>query len=214
MGKPIRVALCDDHTMVRSGLHRILAEEADIEVVGEAGTAEEAVELAGRGQPDVLVMDLGLPDASGIAATAAVRQASPDTRVLVLTAHNDVAYVRRAFAAGASGYLLKEAADIELVQAVRTVASGRQYVHPTLGAAALQTGAGAERPAGPGGPAIGTRTGGAPGNRQRPHQRRDRRRASRLGAHHRDPPGPHPAKARHLYPRRTRRTCTQRASAR
>ena len=96
-------------------------------------------------------MDLGLPGASGIAATAGVRQASPDTRVLVLTADNDVVYLRRAFAAGAAGYLLKEAADIELVQAVRTVASGRQYVHPTLGAAALHAGAGTDRPAGPGG---------------------------------------------------------------
>ena len=151
MGKPIRVALCDDHTMVRSGLHLILAEEADIEVVGEAGTAKEAVELAGRARPDVLVMDLGLPGASGLAATGQVRQASPDTRVLVLTAHNDVVYLRRAFAVGASGYLLKEAADIDLVQAVRTVASGRQYVHPILGATALHMGAGSEFTAGPGG---------------------------------------------------------------
>ena len=151
MGKPIRVALCDDHAMVRSGLHRILAEEPGIEVAGEVGTAEEAVELATRARPDVLVMDLGLPGASGIAATGGVRQASPDTRVLVLTAHSDLVYLRRAFAAGASGYLLKEAADIELIQAVRTVASGRQYVHPTLGAAALHAGAGTDRPAGPGG---------------------------------------------------------------
>jgi two-component system response regulator NreC len=151
LGKPIRVALCDDHAMVRSGLRRILAEEPDIEVAGEAGTAEQAVELARRTRPDVLVMDLGLPGASGIAATGRVRQASPDTAVLVLTAHNDVVYLRRAFAAGATGYLLKEAADIELVQAVRTVASGRQYVDPTLGAAALHVGAGPDRPAGPGG---------------------------------------------------------------
>lgn len=151
MGKPIRVALCDDHPMVRSGLRRILAEEAGIEVVGEAGTAAEAAELARRARPDVLVMDLGLPGASGIAATTQVRQASPATLVLVLTAHNDVVYLRRAFAAGAAGYLLKEAADIDLVQAVRTVASGRQYVHPTLGAAALHTGTGPDRPAGPGG---------------------------------------------------------------
>jgi two-component system, NarL family, response regulator NreC len=151
LGKPIRVVLCDDHTMVRSGLHLILAEETGIEVIGEAGTAEEAVELAGRARPDVLVMDLGLPGASGITATGQIRYASPDTRVLVLTAHNDVAYLHRAFAVGASGYLLKEAADIELVQAVRAVASGRQYVHPTLGAAALHTAAGADRPAGPGG---------------------------------------------------------------
>jgi two-component system response regulator NreC len=151
LGKPVRVALCDDHTMVRSGLHRILAEEPGIEVIGEAATAGEAVELAARARPDVLVMDLGLPGASGITATGGVLQASPDTRVLVLTAHNDVVYLRRAFAAGAVGYLLKEAADVDLVQAVRTVASGRQYVHPTLGAAALQAGADSGRPAGPGG---------------------------------------------------------------
>lgn len=150
MAEPIRVALCDDHTMVRSGLHRILAEEAGIVVVGEAGTADEAVQLARRTRPDVIVMDLGLPGPSGIAATGWVRRASPNTLVLVLTAHNDVAYLRRVFAAGASGYLLKEAADIELVQAVRTVASGRQYIYPTLGAAALHIGAGSERPTGPG----------------------------------------------------------------
>jgi DNA-binding NarL/FixJ family response regulator len=137
--------------MVRNGLRRILAEEPGIEVVGEASTAGEAVELAGRARPDVLVMDLGLPGASGLAATGQVRQASPGTLVLVLTAHSDVVYLGRAFAAGASGYLLKEAADIDLVQAVRTVAAGRHYVHPTLGAAALHMGAGADRPAGPGG---------------------------------------------------------------
>jgi two-component system response regulator NreC len=137
--------------MVRSGLHHILAEEADIKVIGEAGTAEEAVELAGRTRPDVLVMDLSLPGVSGLVATGQVRRASPGTLVLVLTAHNEMVYLRRAFAAGASGYLLKEAADIDLVQAVRTVASGRQYVHPTLGAAACHLGAAADRLAGPGG---------------------------------------------------------------
>lgn len=151
MTEVIRVVLCDDHAMVRSGLHRILAAEAGIEVVGEAGTAGEAVELAARVRPDVLVMDLGLPDASGIAATGRVRQASPGTAVLVLTAHSDVVYLRRAFAEGAAGFLVKEAADVELVQAVRTVASGRQYVHPALGAALLHLGAGSGRPAGAGG---------------------------------------------------------------
>jgi two-component system, NarL family, response regulator NreC len=151
LDKPIRVALCDDHVMVRSGLHRILAEEPGIEVIGEAGTAGEAVELARRARPCVLLMDLGLPGASGLAATSQVRQASPGTFVLVLTAYNDVVYLRRAFAAGASGYLLKEAADIDLVQAVRTVASGRQYVHPTLGAAAMHLETGSEFTAGPGG---------------------------------------------------------------
>jgi Response regulator containing a CheY-like receiver domain and an HTH DNA-binding domain len=131
----IRVALCDDHAVVRSGLRRILEAEADFDVVGEAATVREAVALAGEIQPDVFVMDVGLPDGSGITATAGIAKVSPATRVLVLTVHDDVAYLRRAFEAGAAGYLVKEAADIELVQAIRHVAGGGQYVHPSLGAA-------------------------------------------------------------------------------
>jgi two-component system, NarL family, response regulator NreC len=147
----IRIALCDDHAVVRSGLRRILEAEADLEVVGEAGSAAQAVEVASSAQPDVFVMDLGLPDRNGIAATTEVCAVSPETRVLVLTVHDDVAYLRRAFAAGATGYLVKEAADVELVQAVREVAAGRQYVHPSLGAALLAPDAPGARPAGPGG---------------------------------------------------------------
>lgn len=151
MADRIRIALCDDHAVVRSGLRAILEAEADLEVVGESGTAAEAVELAREAQPDVFVMDIGLPDRSGIAATAEVCQASPATRVLVLTVHDDVTYLRRAFDAGAAGYLVKEAADVELVQAVRQVAAGKQYVHPSLGAALLAREVATARPAGPGG---------------------------------------------------------------
>lgn len=151
MADRIRIALCDDHAVVRSGLRHILEDEADLEVVGEAGSAAEAVELATSARPDVFVMDLGLPDRNGIAATADVCAVSPETRVLVLTVHDDVAYLRRAFEAGATGYLVKEAADIELVQAVRQVATGKQYVHPSLGAALLAPDAPSARPAGPGG---------------------------------------------------------------
>jgi two-component system response regulator NreC len=147
---PIRVALCDDHAVVRSGLRRILAEERDLEVVGEAGTAEEAVALARAERPDVLVMDLGLPDASGIEATRRIGAASPQTSILVLTGHDDTAYLRKAFDAGARGYLVKDAADVELVLAVRQVAAGSEYVHPRLGAALLSS-ATAARAAGPGG---------------------------------------------------------------
>lgn len=151
MADRIRIALCDDHAVVRSGLRRILEAESDLEVVAEAGTADEAVAVARETQPDVFVMDVGLPDRSGIAATADVCKVSPATKVLVLTVHDDVAYLRRAFDAGAAGYLVKEAADIELVQAVRQVAKGKQYVHPTLGAALLAPDAATARPAGPGG---------------------------------------------------------------
>jgi two-component system, NarL family, response regulator NreC len=147
----VRIALCDDHAVVRSGLRHILEAESDLEVVGEAGSAVDAVEVASSVRPDVFVMDLGLPDRNGIAATADVCAVSPKTRVLVLTVHDDVAYLRRAFEAGATGYLVKEAADVELVQAVRQVAAGKQYVHPTLGAALLAPDAPAARPAGPGG---------------------------------------------------------------
>ena len=146
----IRIALCDDHAVVRGGLRRILDAD-DFEDVGEAGTVKEAIALAASCLPDVFVMDLGLPDGSGIDATAEVLRVSPATRVLVLTAHDDVAYLRRAFEAGAVGYLVKEAADIELVQAVRQVAGGKQYVHPTLGAALLSPDAPPARLGGPGG---------------------------------------------------------------
>ncbi len=151
MTDPIRIALCDDHTVVRSGLRLILDAESDFSVVGEAGSVREAVELARLVQPDVFVMDLGLPDGSGITATVEVGKVSPETRVLVLTVHDDVAYLRRAFEAGAAGYLVKDAADVELIHAVRQVAGGRQYVHPSLGAALLAPDAPTARLSGPGG---------------------------------------------------------------
>lgn len=137
MAEAVRVALCDDHAVVRHGLQLILEAEPDLVVVGVAGGVAEAVVLAEATKPDVFVMDLGLPDGSGIEATAELRRVSPATRVLILTVHDDVAYLRRAFDAGAAGYVVKEAADTELVGAVRQVAAGRRYVHPTLGAALL-----------------------------------------------------------------------------
>lgn len=150
MADVIRVALCDDHAVVRSGLRRIVDDEADLDVVGEAGTAEEALAVARAERPDVFVMDLGLPGSSGIDATRRIAEASPSTAILVLTVHDDVAYLRKAFDAGARGYLVKDAADVELVLAIREVASGREYVHPRLGAALLSPVA-AGRVAGPGG---------------------------------------------------------------
>jgi len=151
LAEPIRVGLCDDHAVVRSGLRRILDDESDITVVGEAGNAEDAVALASAEHPDVFVMDLGLPGTSGIDATRQVLAVSGETAVLVLTVHDDVAYLRRAFDAGATGYLVKDAADVELVMAVRHVAAGDNYVHPSLGAALLDPEVATARPSGPGG---------------------------------------------------------------
>jgi|SRR4051794_3396119 two-component system response regulator NreC len=130
----IRVLLVDDHAVFRSGLRRILASEDDIDVVGEAENGERAVFEAIANTPDVVVMDVVMPGKTGIEAMPAVLQAVPQAKVLMLSMQDDPRYVRQAFDAGASGYVLKEAADTEVVDAVRAVARGEQYVHPTLGA--------------------------------------------------------------------------------
>ena len=130
----IRVLVVDDHAVVRTGLRRILDAEPDIETVSEAPTADRAVFEALEHRPDVVLMDVTMPGKSGIEALPDVLQAVPDAKVLVLSMHDDPQYVREAFEAGASGYVLKDAADTEVVDAVRTVAAGERYVHPALGA--------------------------------------------------------------------------------
>ncbi|HET7128878.1 MAG TPA: response regulator transcription factor [Gaiellaceae bacterium] len=130
----IRVVVVDDHAVVRSGLKLLLAAEPDLEVVGEAGTAREAVFEVRAQKPDVLLLDVVMPGESGIDALPKLLHESPGTRVLVLSMQDDPNYVREAFAAGASGYVLKEAADAEVVDAIRQVSSGGRYVHPVLGA--------------------------------------------------------------------------------
>ncbi len=130
----IRVVIVDDHAILRSGLRRVLEAEAHIEVVGEAESAERAVFEALATKPDVLLMDVVMPGKSGIEGMPAVLQAVPEAKVLILSMQDDPHYVREAFAVGASGYVLKEAADTEVVGAVRAVAAGERYVHPALGA--------------------------------------------------------------------------------
>ena len=130
----IRVLVVDDHAVVRSGLRRLLDAEEDIETVGEAPDADRAVFEAIASKPDVVLMDLVMPGKGGIEGMPAVLRAVPDTKVLVLSMQDDPRYVREAFAAGAAGYVLKEAADTEVVQAIRAVAAGERYVHPALGA--------------------------------------------------------------------------------
>jgi two-component system response regulator NreC len=133
----IRVLVVDDHAVVRAGLRRILDAEDDVETVGEAPDGERAVFEAMQLQPDVVLMDVVMPGKSGIEATRAVLQAVPVTKVLVLSMQDDPRYVREAFDAGASGYVMKEAADDEVVDAIRAVAAGQRYLHPALGARLL-----------------------------------------------------------------------------
>jgi two-component system response regulator NreC len=134
MPDPIRVLIVDDHTLVRSGLRLLLEAEDGFVIDDEAGDAEAAVRLARLHKPDVILLDVVLPGRSGIEAAPEILEAAPHTRILILSMQDDPSYVRQAFSAGASGYLLKEAADDELVQAVREVAGGGRYVHPALGA--------------------------------------------------------------------------------
>jgi two-component system response regulator NreC len=133
-----RVVIVDDHAVVRTGLRLLLERETDLEVVAEAGSAEAGVRAARLEKPDVILLDVVMPGQSGIDSVAELIRASNGARVLVLSMQDDPSYVREAFAGGASGYLLKEAADAELVQAVREVAAGGRYVHPTLGARLAQ----------------------------------------------------------------------------
>ena len=130
----IRVLLVDDHPVVRSGLRRVLEAETDIEVVGEAGDAQHAVFETRAQKPTVILMDVVMPGETGIDAIPDVLKDAPEAKVLILSMQDDPNYVRQAFAAGATGYILKEAADTDLVAAVREVAAGRDYVHPSLGA--------------------------------------------------------------------------------
>ena len=139
-GHRIRVLLVDDHAVVRSALRHVLDAESDLQVVAEAATAARAVAEARHHQPDVVVMDLQMPSGDGIENMPAVLRAAPQARILVLSMRSEPTTVRASFAAGASGYVLKEAADTELVAAVRAVAAGSQYVQASLGARLLQTG--------------------------------------------------------------------------
>jgi two-component system response regulator NreC len=130
----IRVVLVDDHAVVRSGLRLLLEKQDDIEVVGEAGNAKDAIFRARALKPDVILLDVVMPGESGIEVLPKLLKETPETRVLLLSMQDDPSYVREAFAAGASGYVLKEAADEEVVSAVREIADGGRYVHPALGA--------------------------------------------------------------------------------
>jgi DNA-binding NarL/FixJ family response regulator len=128
------IVLADDHTVVRNALRLLLDAEPGFEVVAEAGDADTAVRYVRGHKPTVLILDLNMPGRSSLDAVPDVRKASPGTEIVVLTMQNEPAYARRALAAGVRGYVLKEAADGELVQAVRSAAAGKTYLQPALGA--------------------------------------------------------------------------------
>ncbi|HKD77785.1 MAG TPA: response regulator transcription factor, partial [Ktedonobacterales bacterium] len=129
-GEKIRVLLVDDHTILRAGLRMMLNAQADIEVVGEASDGEQGRDEAKRLHPHVALMDISMPNMNGIEATRQIKKALPEVRVLVLTMHENEGYLFQCLRAGASGYILKEAADTELLSAIRIVQSGRIYLSP------------------------------------------------------------------------------------
>lgn len=128
----IRLLLVDDHAVVRSGLRMLLMSEEDMEIVGEAGSAAEALEAARLLKPDVVLMDIGLPDMSGIEATREIRKQHPNVAVVALTIHEDEEYFFKMLDAGARGYVPKRAAPEELITAIRAAAADEVYIYPSL----------------------------------------------------------------------------------
>jgi DNA-binding NarL/FixJ family response regulator len=135
--KRIRILLADDHAVVRQGFKMILGAQPDMEIVGEAGNGREAVELTEQLKPDVVVMDVAMPELNGIEATRRVTEAVPHTRVIALSMHKDSVYVREVLRAGARGYLLKDSGAGDLVSAVRAIAQGEGYLSPAVSNAVL-----------------------------------------------------------------------------
>lgn len=128
----IRVLICDDHDIVRSGLRMLLLAEDDIEIIGEASNGREAVQQAVKLQPDVVVMDLQMPDMNGIEATRQIRERCPSCAVLALTIHEDEQFFFQMISAGAMGYVPKRAAPEDLVQAIRVVNTGSVFLYPSM----------------------------------------------------------------------------------
>ena len=128
----LRVVLADDHTILRKGLRLLLEREPDLTVVAEAATGREAIEAAAQHKPDVVVMDIAMPNLNGIEAGKRIVAELPKTSIVILSMHSDEAYILRALKAGARGYLLKDSAETDLLQAVRAVASGKAFFSPAV----------------------------------------------------------------------------------
>jgi two-component system response regulator NreC len=137
MGK-IRVLLVDDHTVVRQGLRRILETDDEIEIVGETGDGRSAAEMAQRMNPNVVVMDIALPELNGIEATRQIMKRNENARVLILTMHSDDVCVRQSLKAGARGYLLKDSEDLDLLKAIKAVGRGGSFFSPAVSKVLLE----------------------------------------------------------------------------
>jgi DNA-binding NarL/FixJ family response regulator len=134
---PIRILLADDHAVVRQGFRAILARQADMAIVGEAGNGREAMALAEATTPDLIVMDVAMPELNGIEATRRLTATLPQARILALSMHKDSIYVREMLKAGARGYLLKDSCEQDLLEAVRTLARGGEYISPGVQSALM-----------------------------------------------------------------------------
>lgn len=130
--EPTRILIADDHAVLRSGLRLLLDAQPDFEVVAEASTGEETVERAIALRPDILLLDIAMPDLNGLDAARCIRQRAPEVRIIVLTMYDDEAYLRQFLEMGAAGYVLKKAADTELAAAIRAVHRGESFVYPSL----------------------------------------------------------------------------------
>jgi DNA-binding NarL/FixJ family response regulator len=130
--RPLRILLADDHTVVRQGLRKVLEERPEWQVVAEAGDGRDAVRLAEQHKPDVAVLDVAMPLLNGIEATRQITRRVPQTKVLVLSMYSDEAYVTQMLKAGATGYLLKDSADVDLLQAVQAVSQGKSFFSPAV----------------------------------------------------------------------------------
>lgn len=132
MNPPVRVLLADDHAVLRSGLRLLLTSANQYDVVGEASSGSETLSLAEQLQPDLILLDLSMPGLGGLDALPLVCKLAPAARILILTMHDDPQYLRKALKDGANGYVLKKAADAELLLAIRAVLNGEVYVHPSM----------------------------------------------------------------------------------
>jgi two-component system response regulator NreC len=138
LSEAIRVLLADDHAVLRSGLRLLIEKQPGVEVVGEAGDGDEALARVKALKPDLVLLDINMPGLDGLSALPRIRQESPNSRVLMLTMHDDVSYLQEALRAGAAGYVLKRAVDNELLMAIQAVMRGETYVHSALTQKLLQ----------------------------------------------------------------------------